>query len=475
MSGEHPFGFTPQDPDEEGGAGGAEGTGPGGGSGGPPVSGSGPTGGAGGGPLDPFGALLGAFGGGSQPVDLGQALQQLGRLLSYQGGGPVNWDLARQAARAQVAAAGDISVSDSDRRAVEEAVRLAELWLDSACAFPASTATVKTWSRAEWVEGTLDGWRELVEPVAERVVDAMGHSVTDAMPGEMGQMAAPLLGMLRQLGVSMWGGQVGQAIGSLAGEVVGSTDIGLPLVTPGTVVLLPANARAYGQGLGVDQRDVLIFLAMREAARHRLFTHAPWLRGHLIGLVEAFARGINVDTSRMEEALRELDPTRPESLQQALEGGLFQPQTTPEQQSALERLETALALVEGWVDDVVSEAAQDRLASADALRETVRRQRATGGPAEHTFATLVGLELRPRRLREAAAFWAAIRAERGVEGPQGREAVWAHPDLMPTAEDLADPGGYLRREEALDLRALDEGPPPPSEPGDDSAGSSPQS
>jgi putative hydrolase len=483
MSDEHSFGFTPREPDDEGdtggeaGSGGAEGTGggiegprgeagPGGASGtGGGTGSTGGTGGGSGGPLDPFGGLFGAFGGG-QPIDLGQALQQLGRMLSYQGGGPVNWNLAREAARAQVAASGDTSVSDADRRAVEEAVRLAELWLDSACDFPASTATVKTWSRAEWVEGTLDGWRDLVEPVAERVVDAMGRSVTDAMPGEMGQMAAPLLGMLRQLGVSLWGGQVGQAIGSLAGEVVGSTDIGLPLVQPGTVVLLPVNARAYGHGLGVDERDVLVHLAMREAARHRLFTHAPWLRGHLVGLVDAFARGINVDTSRMEEALRDLDPSRPEALQQALEGGLFEPQTTPDQQAALDRLETALALVEGWVDDVVGEAARDRLASADALRETVRRRRATGGPAEQTFATLVGLQLRPRRLREAAALWAAIRAERGIEGPTGRDAVWAHPDLLPTSDELADPGAYLRREAALDLSALEESPPPP-EPGED--------
>jgi len=472
MSGDVPFGFSPRDPDDDEGSdqtpggggvpapGGGDVPAPGGQGGDVPTGG----GGQGGAPLDPFGGLLGAFGGGGgqTPADLGQALQQLGRMLSWQGG-PVNWDLAREAARAQVAAAGDASVGPLDRRAVEDAVRLAEVWLDSASTFPASTATVKAWSRAEWVEGTLDGWKDLVEPVAERVVDAMGSSVTQAMPSEAAQMAGPLMGMLRQVGVSLWGTQVGQAIGSLAGEVVGSTDVGLPLVTPGTVVLLPANARAYGQGLGVDDRDVLVYLALREAARHRLFTHAPWLRAHLVGLVDAFARGITVDTSRMEEAIRDLDPSRPEALQQALEGGLFEPQTTPEQQASLDRLEMALALVEGWVDDVVTEATKERLTSADALRETVRRRRAGGGPAEQTFATLVGLELRPRRLREAAAFWAAVREERGIEG---RDAIWAHPDLMPTAEDLADPQAYLHREEAFDLRGLDDTVAPP-EPGGD--------
>ena len=70
-----------------------------------------------------------------------------------------------------------------------------------------------------------------------------------------------------------------------------------------------------------------------------------------------------------------------------------------------------LALVEGWVGTVVDGAAEGKLPSSAALSETVRRRRATGGPAEQTFATLVGLELRPRRLREAAALWQALEAD----------------------------------------------------------------
>jgi len=120
---------------------------------------------------------------------------------------------------------------------------------------------------------------------------------------------------------------------------------------------------------------------------------------------------------------------------------------TPEQQTALARLETLLALVEGWVDDVVTAAATGRLPGADALRETLRRRRATGGPAEQIFATLVGLELRPRRLREAATLWRTLRERRGIEG---RDEVWRHPDLLPGGDDLDDPEGFVRRSDAGD-------------------------
>ena len=408
----------------------------------------------GGGSFDPSNPFAGLFGEGG-PQDLGAAFQQLGRMLQYEGG-PVNWDLAQQLGRQTISQSGDRSVAEADRRAVEEAVRLAELWLDPVTAFPAGTSGALAWSRAEWLEGTLAVWRQLVEPVATHVVEASASAV----PAEMQSMAGPLLGVMRQMGGAMFGAQVGQALGQLAAEVVGSTDIGLPLVASGRAVLLPANVAAYGEGLGVPADQVRLDLALREAAHHRLFAHVPWLRSRLLAAVEDYARGITVDSSRLQDAMSGIDPQNPEALQDALQSGLFEPEDTPEQKAALQRLETLLALVEGWVDVVVEAASSNTLPSAVALQETARRRRASGGPAEATFATLVGLELRPRRLRDAAALWARLTEARGIDG---RDAVWGHPDLLPTAEDLDDPEAFISRA-VFDLSGLDdigEAPPEP--------------
>jgi putative hydrolase len=261
--------------------------------------------------------------------------------------------------------------------------------------------------------------------------------------------------MMRRIGGMMVGGQTGAAVGALAEEVVSSTDVGLPLGPAGTAALLPAGVAAFGSGLEVSEDEVRLFLALREAAHHRLFAHVPWLRARLLGAVEDYARGIKVDTEALREAMPQIDPTNPEALSEALSSGaaLFTPEDTPEQKIALARLETMLALVEGWVATVVDAAAGNRLPQAGALAEAIRRRRASGGPAERTFATLVGLELRPRRLREAAAIWAGLTAERGMSG---RDAVWAHPDLLPTAEDFDDPDGFVRGHEEFDISDLEE-------------------
>lgn len=387
-------------------------------------------------PLQALFAMLSGQGGTDPSALPFPMLAELQRMLST-GTGPVNWDLAGQLAR-QTAAEGDSSLTAAQRSEVAEAVRLAGLWLDEVTSFPTPPGEAVAWSRAEWVAGTLPAWQRLCDPVAARVVAALGH----AIPAEAAAEAGPLMGVMRQVGGVVFGMQLGQALGTLAREVVGSTDVGLPL-GPASGALLPAGVAAFGEGLEMPLDEVRLYLALREAAHQRLFAAAPWLSAHLFDAVDAYARGIEIDGSALTELVQGIDPTSfdPAELQDKLGEGLFQPRTTESQQAALDRLETALALVEGWVDEVVHAAAEARLPHATALRETVRRRRATGGPAEQTFATLVGLELRPRRLREAAALWAAVLADRGTDG---REAVWRHPDLMPSAADLDDPAAFLR-------------------------------
>ncbi|WP_051451130.1 zinc-dependent metalloprotease [Actinospica robiniae] len=404
---------------------------------------------------------LGAQIPGLDPQMLAMVMGRIQSLINS-GEGPVNWALAKDIARGTSAATPDPSPTSGELGALADAVRLAEHWLDAVCDLPAGTTGALAWSRAEWIEQTLPVWKRLVEPVAQGMTAAM----TGMLPGPAAEMAGPMGAMLQQMAGTLFGHQVGTALAELAGEVLGSSDIGLPLGPEGKAVLLPANVAAFGAGLELPAADVRLYLALREAAYHRLFAHVPWLSARVLGAVEEYARGISVDEGRMEETMRSLQsPEGMANLQDILgENGLtFTAPDTPAQRAALTRLETLLALTEGWVDAVVDAAAAPKLPGAGALRETFRRRRAAGGPAEQTFAALVGLELRPRRLRDAARLWTLLGEARGSEG---RDALWAHPDLLPTAEDLSDPAGFVQRRES-DLEALGklmENPPEDEDP-----------
>jgi putative hydrolase len=390
-----------------------------------------------------FGGLVGGTGPGGMP-DLSALMAQMQSLMQPHDG-PINWAVVSDIARKVAAQQPDPTPSPAQRDAIADAVRLADHWLDETTDFSSGVTSTAAWSRADWIVETLDVWKRLVEPVAGSTVTALG----DALPEEARAMAGPLLGMLGKATGAMVATQVGQGIGGLAGDVLGASDIGLPLGPAGKAALLPLNVAAFADELDVSADDVLLYLALREAAHQRLFAHVPWLREHLIGAVAAYGSGIEINTAGMEEKLRGIDPMNPAAMQEAMEGGLFDLSKSPAQQAALERLEITLALVEGWVDDVVGQATHERMPTAAKLQEAVRRRRAAGGPAEQTFATLVGLELRPRRLRDASTLWGSLRARQGTEG---RDGVWMHPDLLPTSADLDDPLGF--RETALAPESL---------------------
>ncbi|MGM7647439.1 zinc-dependent metalloprotease [Nocardia sp. JW2] len=422
---DHPFGFSNRD-DDESGKRRDEANGPGG--------------------SDPFGFGAGGTGG-FDPSQLGQMLTQLGQMISgmSQGGGPggaqsgpVNYDVAKRLARQQLGATvAPIAAKTSS--AVADAAHLAELWLDGSTVLPAGASKTVAWTANDWIEETLPTWKRLCDPVAEQISGMW----TAQLPEEAKQFAGPMVGMLGQMGGLAFGSQLGQALGQLAKEVLTSTDIGLPLGPAGTAALLPSAIASFSEGLEQPESEIMVFLAAREAAHQRLFAHVPWLRQQVLGAVEAYARGIKMDFSALEDAAQNIDPmmlSDPSKLEELLSQGTFEPQTTPEQKAALERLETLLALIEGWVDVVVADAVGERLPGATALSETLRRRRATGGPAEQTFATLVGLELRPRKVREASALWRRLTDDAGMER---RDGVWAHPDLLPDSTDLDSPAGFI--------------------------------
>jgi len=398
-----------------------------------------------------------AMGLGSIPVGQFEGLMtQVQSMFAGPDEGPVSSTVATDVARKVVAAAGDPSMGAREADLAREAVHVADLWLGQVTELEAPGLRGAAWSRSEWIEDTMPVWHEMVAPVAQGVSRALASALTAQLSGDgfeaisgmlppgtnpaaaMGQIAP----MMERVGSSMFSMQLGQGLGALAGDILTGTEVSLPLTSDNVVALVPANIAAFAEGLEIEADEVWLYLAVRETARMRLFRAVPWLEAQLLVAVQDYARDIAIDTDAIESALTGMDPTNTEALQAQLADKLFSPTPTGSQQAALVRLETWLALIEGWVDVVTEQAAAAHLPRAAALGETVRRRRATGGPAEKTFASLVGLQLRPRRLRDAANLFAALEAAGGVAM---RDGAWAHPDLAPSGADLDDVLGYVER------------------------------
>lgn len=354
--------------------------------------------------------------------------------------GTIDWSIARKTAI-------DVATADqtpADSGAAMAAFPTAALWLDEATEMGAVSDAPRTLTRVEWAQQTIDTWVSMAEPVALSISDTLTNTMKEQLPEEFSSVFQGADQMIRGVGGALFAMQLGQVVGNLAQEVISGGDAGIPLFTGegregGT--LLPENLLAFAEGLEQPESEILLFLAVRELAHARLFRHSKWLRLHLLTAITEYAKGIEIDTDHLEEIAHEIDPSHPEQIQDLLRSGSLIPPRSPRQEAAHQRLETMLALIDGWVDVVTHEATQ-RLPASAALGEMIRRRRAAGGPSERAFSTLVGLELRPRKLREAAAMWQLV-LEKG--GSSARDGLWEHPDLLPTAEEIEDPNLLLKR------------------------------
>ena len=393
---------------------------------------------SGSGGIDPS-RLAGAAGLPNDPASLAALFGQLQAAMN-RSGDDIDWSVAVRQGEER-AASGQLQITPEERARLDQALQVASLWLDPVVDFSALPDTPELLTRRAWVAATMPVWSQLAEPVALSISDSLTRVMSEQAPEELRSMIQGASRMMRGIGGALFAMQLGQVVGQLATEVVSGGDIGIPLQSEGRAVLVPQNVAEFGNGLDIPTDQVELYLAVREIAHARLFRHARWLRLHLISAITAFARGIDIDTDRLEQLAEGFDPSNTEELRDAVvNGALIRPKSEA-QDAALGRLETMLALVEGWVDAVTADAT-DRLPRSGAIAESIRRRRASGGPAESAFATLVGLELRPRRLREAAAMWRAVTEAVGVEG---RDALWAHPDLLPTSADLDDPSALIAR------------------------------
>lgn len=384
------------------------------------------------------------------PEEMRSMLGQLNFMMSSSSG-PINWKMAHEIARHRAWGDGDLQISAAEGQRIRQALQVGDLWLDAVTNLAPPRGDRHAWRRSDWVDNTLETWKQMVEPVAANA----SRALSDALKQQMDQMTNHGIGelpeglstvfsqaqpMMERLSAAVFAGQIGEALGGLSHDAFGSTDVGIPLTDGGSTALIVPNVNSFVDGLDIPTDEVYQFLALREVAHARLFHSVSWLRSEILQSVQNYATEIRIDTDAIYEAATSIDPTDMAALQDAMTAGAFNAEPTPAQEKALEDLETQLALVEGWVEVVTLEAGRPYLPHIEQLRELIRRRRVSGGAAERMLEKLIGLKLRPRQARNAAQLWQIVSSERGRSE---RDALWNHPDFAPTAAELANPEAFL--------------------------------
>lgn len=385
------------------------------------------------------------------PANIAMVTQQIQAMLGSSGEGPVNWQLAERVARETV------TRSNADRLTADKAdhtrssMRTASLWLDAATEFDPATGPNMALTRLDWIAHSLGTFRKLIDPIGANVSRAFSDAFsaqTEHLPPQMAGMFGDPTMFISKMIASVLGVQYGGALAELAMKSFGSTDTGVPLLEGSSSILVPRNIDEFSEGLDVSHEEVLLYVAVREAAAARLYTRVPWLRPRVLDTIAEIASGIDIDMESIEEQVRgmAIDPTNmdPTNMPQIDMSNIFVLELSGAQEDAVERLQHLLSLIEGWVSEVASRAVLPHLPNAVPMRELFTRRYATDNPAKSVWEALLGIELAARRQREAATFWQLAESKKSMKD---RDAMWSHPDLLPTADALDNPESFFDGEQ----------------------------
>lgn len=351
-------------------------------------------------------------------------------------GESVNWEMAKQQAIA-IAKKQSVPINPALEAESKKAFEIAQLWLNEATSF-SNPNPAKLFTRELWVLDALPLFEKLGSPLATKMSKALGENLGSLLPEEMQSVLGPATNFIQNAGAAIFATQLGVAVGQLSSKAISGGEIGIPIIDrPGLVI---QNIDEFLAELETPKSEVLIYLAIRELAVSSLYFSNRWLIDQITTQVIEFAAGLKVELTGLQEMVQQLDPNDPDSINQIMEASASFSSRSPEQEAALGRIETLLALIDGYVD-AVSEQAGKRLPNISSLVELINRKRATDGPAEKTLLILLGLELKPRLRREAKAMWEEIE-QLGLEV---RDQLWSHPDQLPSKEEIQDPNLLLQR------------------------------
>jgi putative hydrolase len=395
--------------------------------------------------------------------------------------GPLNWQLARQAAL--VSATGGESepnVDPLDRLRLEQLLRVADLHVTDATGLSTAQAggivTVRTVTRAEWAYHTLDAYRPLFEALATALTGEQRSSSADAHPSHAEPVdvdplspdplsvdpfqvdpfqvdpfhvdpddpTGGLLGSLPQvLGPVMLGAQAGSLAGFLARRALGQYDLPIPRPLSDGLMMVPASINAFASDWSLPPDDLRLWVCLSELTHHAVLGREH-VRDRLDSLLRSYAQGFNIDPAAIGSHLEGLDLSDPSALPEILNNpeALLGAVQTPGQRDTLARLSAVVAALEGYVDHIVDSIGQRLIASYGPLTEAVRRRRVEATEADRLISQLIGLQMGQATFDRGATFVRGV-VERA--GDAGLARLWHGEHEVPTPAEVDAPGLWLAR------------------------------
>jgi len=335
-----------------------------------------------------------------------------------------DWDTALQVGRKVYGPGVRVPAADHPRMREDfaERVPLAEELILTRTSMTMTGFRSRAWvmARSEWIRANLTGLQRLLEPLAERLLAGKRSS-----RGEFKRKAM--------------GAQAGALFGYVGKRVLGQYDVFLPPDDEGLLYFVGPNVAEVEQRFSLPARDFRLWIAIHEVTHRVQFGSAPWLRGHLQGLVDQYLQGISLDSKELVDQIkRAVDEARGGA--DARMGGIFL-LLTPQQRELFVQMQGLMSLLEGHASYVMNEVARDHIADVDRMRRALAVRR-RGSSMERGIQKAIGFEQKIQQYEGGERFVREVIASAGMDT---FNQVWVAPTNLPTLDEVGEPARWIER------------------------------
>jgi coenzyme F420 biosynthesis associated uncharacterized protein len=353
----------------------------------------------------------------------------------------VDWSLARQVARL-AAGSGEPGPDPDLAPLCAEMEEHVAAYTRLRPATPVPEAELV--SREEWASINLETLARLLRPVAERLEGRM-------------EFAGPLAGVLKAGASATFATEAGLVMGYLSQRVIGQYEVSLlgPIPNPAhpaepgasgpappRLLFVAPNLRRAVRELEVEADPFQRWICAHELTHVFQFQGVPWLRDHMSGLLREYLATVDVKIERGTAGGLPSMPSLSRLVENFREGGLAALVQTREQREVMDRVQAAMAVVEGYSEHVMDEIGRDVIPDHEKLRSAMDARRRSRSAPQRIIERLLGFDAKLRQYELGKRFCDAVADAAGIEG---LNRVWESPESLPTADELEAPEAWLER------------------------------
>lgn len=253
------------------------------------------------------------------------------------------------------------------------------------------------------------------------------------------------------------GAAVGAMLAVLGGRILGQFD---PFSERPRLLLVAPNIVAMRNKLDADAADFRLWVCLHEQTHRAQFAAAPWLTGHLTGLITELV-GAEAENgsvwAELPDRVRRLRSARRDDPKSTTTGvGMLAAIAGGRAAAALDRVMAVMSLLEGYADVMMDAVGPHVVPTVATIRTAFDQHRARGGLSA-LVGKLMGLDSKMTQYSEGAKFCQAV-----LDGPglATLNLAWDGPDNLPNLDEIHHPQRWIDRMQRWTGVGDPEGPPP---------------